>query len=140
MTDRVVVDGVQVNLPSGTATGVYIEANATNCTVGPACELRSCTTQIAWNAGTTGRGGYMTGSVTYDPPSLTAGAGATTTVAVSGAAVGDAVYCSFSNDLQGITLTGYVSAWSTVAVRFQNNTGGTIDLASGTLKVTVVKM
>ena len=140
MTDRVVVDGVQVNLPSGTATGVYIEADATNCTVGPACELRSCTTQIAWNAGTTGRGGYMTGSATYDPPSLASGAGATTTVAVSGAAVGDAVYCSFSNDLQGITLTGYVSAGSTVAVRFQNNTGGTIDLASGALKVTVVKM
>jgi len=79
-------------------------------------------------------------STTYDPPNLTAGTGATTTVALTGAAIGDYVLPSFSLDLQGITLTGYVSAAGTVSVRFQNGTAGAIDLASGTLKVKVIKI
>lgn len=78
------------------------------------------------------------GSATYDPASLLDGAGATTTVTVTGAALGDFVTgVSFSLDLQGILLTAYVSAADTVAVRFQNETGGTIDLASGTIRVMV---
>jgi hypothetical protein len=52
-------------------------------------------------------------------------------------AVGDGV--SFSNDLQGITMTAWVSAANTVSVRFQNETGGVLDLASGTIKVRVRK-
>ena len=80
------------------------------------------------------------GSATYDPPSLVDGAGATTTVTVTGAALGDFAEASFSNDLQGITVTAWVSAPNTVGVRFQNETGGTIDLASGTLQVRVRKV
>ncbi len=79
------------------------------------------------------------GSVTYDPPRLPAGSGATTTVTVTGAAMGDAVSVSFSNDLQGITVTGWVSSENTVSVRLQNGTTGTIDLASGTLRASVRK-
>lgn len=82
-------------------------------------------------------GAVLTGSATYDPASLADGVGATTTVTVTGAALGDYVTVSFSLDLQGILLTGYVSAANTVAVRFQNETGGTIDLASGTLRARV---
>lgn len=74
-------------------------------------------------------------SATYDPPSLGDGAGATTTVTVTGAALGDWTQASFSLDLQGITLTSWVSAANTVSVRFQNESGGTLDLASGTLRV-----
>lgn len=74
-------------------------------------------------------------SVTYDPPSLAAGAGVTTTVPVPGAALGDFARESFSLDLQGITLTAWVSAADTVSVRLQNGTAGTIDLASGMLRV-----
>lgn len=84
------------------------------------------------------RGGAagLVGSATYDPPNLTTGSGATTTVTVTGCALGDFVTaCSFSLDLQGITVTAYVSAANTVSVRFQNQTGGTLDLASGTLRV-----
>ena len=77
------------------------------------------------------------GSATYDPASLVDGAGATTTVTVTGAALGDYAVASFSNDLQGILLTAYVSAANTVSVRFQNETAGTIDLASGTLRALV---
>jgi hypothetical protein len=80
---------------------------------------------------------YLQGSATYDPPSLADGAGATTTVTVSGAALGDFVDVSFSLDLQGITVTGYVSSSNTVSVRFQNETTGTLDLGSGTLRARV---
>src|SRR6266581_5579427 len=76
----------------------------------------------------------LTGTATYDPPSLVDGAGATTTVTVTGAALGSFARASFSLDLQGITLTAWVSSTNTVSVRFQNESGGTLDLASGTLK------
>ncbi len=78
---------------------------------------------------------YRYGSATYDPASLADGAGATTTVSVTGAALGDLATASFSLDLQGITLTAWVSAANTVSVRFQNESGGVLDLGSGTLRV-----
>jgi len=79
------------------------------------------------------------GSATYDPANLLDGAGATTTVTVTGARLGDYAEASFSLDLQGITVTAWVSANDTVSVRFQNETGGAIDLASGTLRARVRK-
>lgn len=82
--------------------------------------------------------GYS-GSATYDPPSLVDGATTTTTVTVTGAALGDFAIASFSLSLQGIIVTAYVSAADTVTVIFQNETGGTIDLASGTLRAKVTK-
>jgi hypothetical protein len=78
-------------------------------------------------------------SATYDPPSLLDGAGVTTTVALTNAALGDFAEASFSRDLQGITVTAWVSVADTVSVRFQNETGGPIDLASGTLRARVRK-
>ncbi|WP_292324340.1 hypothetical protein [Mesorhizobium sp.] len=81
----------------------------------------------------------LIGTATFDPPSLVDGAGTTTTVTVTGAAVGDAAMASFSLDTQGITVTAWISAANTVSVRFQNESGGTLDLASGTLKATVFK-
>ncbi len=79
------------------------------------------------------------GSATYNPPNLIDGAGDTTTVTVTGAALGDYAEASFSLDLQGIAITAWVSAADTVSVRFQNETGGTIDLGSGTLRARVFK-
>lgn len=93
----------------------------------------------AWK-GWTGTGGILLGSATYDPPNLADGAGATTTVTVTNAELGDYVEAvSFSQDMQGISVTGYVSASNTVAVRFQNESGGALDLASGTLRARVRK-
>lgn len=76
-------------------------------------------------------------TATYDPPSLADGAGATTTVAAPDSKLGQYVLATFSLDTQGIILYPWVSADGTVSVRFQNETGGVIDLASGTLKVRV---
>lgn len=91
--------------------------------------------------GTAYRLGYwLTASATWDPPSLNAGAATTTTVAVTGAAMGDLVHPpSFSNSLQGMVLSGYVSVAGTVTVVLVNTTVGTVDLASGTLRVAVGK-
>jgi len=76
-----------------------------------------------------------TGSATYDPPSLADGAGVTTTVTCTGAAVGMFAKAAFSQPLLGVTVTAWVSAANTVSVQFQNESGGVVDLASGTLKV-----
>lgn len=84
--------------------------------------------------------GWMEASQSYDPPSIATSAGVTTTITCAGALLGDIVYCSFSNPLQGLVLTGWVSAENTVSVRFTNLTGSAIDLASGTLAVKVERM
>lgn len=83
--------------------------------------------------------GLLTGSATYDAASLVDGAGATTTVTVTGAALGDFVVgVSHGVDLVGITVTGYVSDADTVSVRFQNESGSPADLASSTLRAVVL--
>lgn len=85
-------------------------------------------------------GGYLTGSATYDPPSLVDGAGAQTNVTVSGAALGDFAICSFSNSISSITVTAAITAANQGTVRFQNESTSTIDLASGTLTVRAFKL
>jgi hypothetical protein len=78
-------------------------------------------------------------SPTYDPPSIASGAQVTVTAACTGAVLGDYAIASFSQDLQGITLSAYVSAANTVTVVFRNGTAGPIDLGSGTLRVRTSK-
>lgn len=79
----------------------------------------------------------LSSSVTWDPPNLASGASETTTITVTGAALGNYVQVSFSLDLQGLPLVGYVSSANTVTVVLSNLTGGAINLASGTLKARV---
>jgi hypothetical protein len=79
----------------------------------------------------------LSGSATYDPPSLSTGTGATTTVTVPGAKLGMPAFAGFSTDVQGIVLSASVQSADVVAVRFYNETGGTVDLASGTLTAIV---
>jgi len=80
----------------------------------------------------------LTISFTWNPGNLVDGAGETSaTVTVTGATLGDYVQIAAPYDLQGITCTGYVQAADTVQVRLQNETGGAVDLASGTWKIKV---
>lgn len=84
---------------------------------------------------------YLQDSGTWNPALVAAGAiSATTTVTVAGAALGDFVEPSFSLDLQGLDLRGYVSAANTVTCYLKNDTGAGIDLASGTLTARVLKL
>lgn len=84
--------------------------------------------------------GYFSASIVWTPGSVAAGAQVTTTVVVTGAALGDPVIgASLSASLAGQQLTGYVSAANTVTVVLRNGTAGAIDLASPTLRVQVLK-
>lgn len=84
------------------------------------------------------RSGILSGSATYNLASQVDAAGATTTVIVPGAEIGDFAFASLGVSLQGILMKAYVSAADTVSVRFQNETAGTLDLASSTLRVFVI--
>ena len=82
--------------------------------------------------------GELSATATWNPASVASGAQATTTVTVTGAALGDHAIASFSLDLAGAVLNAYVSAANTVTVVLSNMTAGAIDLASGTLSVRVL--
>lgn len=78
-------------------------------------------------------------TATWDPASIANGASASTTIPVAGSEIGDFVEASFSNSLAGLLMGAYVSSAGTVTVVLYNNTGGAVDLASGTLRVRVRK-
>ena len=78
---------------------------------------------------------------TLNAGSLADGAGETDDVTVAGVALGDMVIgASLGVDLVGLTVTGYVSAADTVKFRIQNESGSTVDLASSTMRLVVVRM
>ena len=70
----------------------------------------------------------------WDPGSLADGAGETSAaVPYPGATLGGvSVQAIAPYDLQGITCNAWVDAANSCKVRLQNETAGTIDLASGT--------
>jgi len=83
--------------------------------------------------------GQLKTSTAWNPDSVSAGSKVSTTVTVSGAALGDFVLASFSLDIQELTMTANVSATNTVEVVLANLTGAAVNLASGTLAVLVLK-
>lgn len=78
-------------------------------------------------------------TTTWDPASIADGDGETKSLTVTGAALGDFVQVAAPYDLQDLQATAYVQAADTVEIRLDNNTGGAVDLASGTWKVRVTK-
>lgn len=109
---------------------------------------------VVYNSAFTGTGAYgwilaggawrtvnavgLSASKTYDPPSLASGETQSTTVTLTGATVGDAVTCSFSLVLSGTRMWAEVTAANLVTVYHRNDTGATVDLASGTLTVKLI--
>jgi len=81
--------------------------------------------------------GYFA-SATWDPGSILDGNEDATTVTVPGAKLGDFALASFSLDVSDLVLDANVTAADTVSVVLANNTGGTVDLSSGTLRVKVI--
>ena len=78
---------------------------------------------------------------TLNADSLVDGAGSSDTITVPGVALGDMVLgCSFGVSLAGVSATAYVSAADTVTIRLQNESGGTVDLASTTVRVVVGRL
>ena len=81
---------------------------------------------------------YLTASETWDAGSIADGDEEMEEITVTGAALGDFVMASFSLDVTDLDVGAAVTAADTVTVVVGNDTGGAIDLASGTLRVVVV--
>ena len=81
----------------------------------------------------------ISASDTWDPGSIADGDEEATDVTVTGAEVGDYALASFSNDVSDLTLDAQVTAADTVTCVLANNTGGAVDLASGTVYVRVFR-
>jgi hypothetical protein len=80
-------------------------------------------------------------TATLNASSLADTVGETNTIAVPGVKLGDIVLnVSMGVDVSGISVTPYVSAADVVSIRFQNESGGTLDLASTTVKAVVVRL
>ena len=79
------------------------------------------------------------GSKFHNPPSLADGDRDSTTVTVTGAALGDTVEVAISTTTSGVHVYGFVSAADTVTVVFQNETGGAVDVGSVAVYATVRK-
>lgn len=103
-----------------------------------------------WNNGTdlkyyTGAATYdlarvLKGSATLDFPNTSTNSSSDLTITVTGAADGDVVALGVPNgSITSGLFFAWVSAANTVTVRFHNTSGGGVDPASGTFKVTVTK-
>ncbi len=82
---------------------------------------------------------FMTGSETFDAISLADGVQETEDMTVTGAELGDYVVCSISVDIVDLYLTGAVTAADVVTLVLRNESTGTIDLASATIRALVIK-
>jgi hypothetical protein len=83
--------------------------------------------------------GMLLGSATWNPGSIADGNEEAKEITVTGAALGDYVLAvSFSLDVADLQLTADVTAANTVTAVLSSS-GDTVDLASGTIRVIVMK-
>jgi hypothetical protein len=81
----------------------------------------------------------LKGSDTWNPGSIGDGNEEAKEVTVTGSALGDYAIASFSLDIADLVLDAQVTATDTVTCVLANNTGGAIDIASGTIYVRVFR-
>jgi hypothetical protein len=80
----------------------------------------------------------VSGTITFDPPSLTTGAFAVSTaITVTGVALGDNVTLYPPYDTEGVIYQGSPSAANAIKITLFNGNSATKDLASGTWGVEV---
>ena len=84
---------------------------------------------------------YLVGSVSWDVGDILDGNEASQDITVTGAALGDFVSdVSSSLDILDLTMTANVTAANTVTVVLNNNTGGTVDALTPTIRVRVTTL
>ena len=77
---------------------------------------------------------------TLNTASIADQATGTDTVAVPGVILGDIVLMSTGVDEAGLVRRAYVSAAGTVTIASTNTTGGSVDLASTTVRLVIVRV
>ena len=84
---------------------------------------------------------FLTTTITWDPGNLSNGASEKkTAITLTGAAVGDPVTAALSTIISSDwAIQACVTATDTAEVKITNNTGGAVDLGSGTLRLSCVK-
>lgn len=81
----------------------------------------------------------LDGSTTWDASAILDGDMEAKNVTVTGAALGDFVVASLGVDVVDLTVSATVTATDTATVVLANNTGASVDLASTTVYVRVIK-
>ncbi len=81
----------------------------------------------------------LSGSKAWNPGAISDGDEEALEISVPGAALGDFVLSSMSVDIADGVLRGAVTAADTVTLVIANNTGGSLDVASGTAYCLVIK-
>jgi hypothetical protein len=75
----------------------------------------------------------LSGTITFDPPSLATGAFAVSSgITITGVALGDSIDLYAPYDTQGIMYQASPSAADTIKISLTSAAAGTVDLASGT--------
>lgn len=83
---------------------------------------------------------FLTATATWNPPNLADGGTATTSGSLTGLAVGDVITAALSTITDSFwKVQAVVTATDSWEVTIINNTGGTVDLGSGTLRVVCIK-
>ena len=77
--------------------------------------------------------------ISWNPGSIADGDEEAKEITIEGAALTDFALASFSLDITDLTLDAQVTAKDTITCVLANNTGGAINLKSGTLYVMVIK-
>ena len=124
------------------AYGINVQADGATTPAGGDCDIDGNTfaSNGTGNLGISSSAANVsgaTGSKTFDWASIANGAEATTTVTVNGASLGMTASATMSVSLAGMKMSAYVSSANTVTVVMRNDTGGPVDLASGTLRAIV---
>ena len=78
-------------------------------------------------------------TTTIDVASFADGAGATSSVTVTGAALGDFVFATPIIDAIDLLWSSYVQAADTVEIKVQNESGGARNLASTTWRILILR-
>jgi len=132
--------GTTAQLPKRASTGAIYQNTSYNsfyvCTASAVIDSEgNVTTAATWVCMLS----TLSASAIYYPPTLAPNERTPLqTITVTGATTENAVVMSFNQDLQGVSLVGYISSANTVTYYFENRTSASVNLNGGTVRVRII--